>query len=36
MAVVRCDDILDKAPETRNGFHLPGRVFSLIVQGTWD
>jgi outer membrane cobalamin receptor len=36
MAVLRCDDILDKAPETRNGFHLPGRVFSLIVQGTRD
>jgi outer membrane receptor protein involved in Fe transport len=36
MAIVRCDDITDEAPETRSGFHLPGRVFSLIVQGTWD
>ena len=36
MAVVRCDDVLDAAPETRNGFHLPGRVFALVAQGTWD
>ena len=36
MAVVRCDDLLDAAPETRQGFHLPGRVFSLVAQGTWD
>jgi hypothetical protein len=36
LAVVRCDDVLDEAPETRNGFHLPGRVLTVIVQGTWD
>lgn len=36
MAVIRCDDVTDVRPETRDGFHLPGRVFSLIVQGTWD
>ncbi|HVK78105.1 MAG TPA: TonB-dependent receptor [Kofleriaceae bacterium] len=36
LAVVRCDDLLDERPETRSGFHLPGRVFSLIVQGTWE
>jgi outer membrane receptor protein involved in Fe transport len=36
LAVVRCDDILDEAPETRNGFHMPGRVLTVIVQGTWD
>jgi outer membrane receptor protein involved in Fe transport len=36
MAVVKCDDVTDERPETRAGFHLPGRVFSLIVQGTWD
>ena len=35
MAVVRCDDLLDAAPETRTGFHLPGRVVSLVAQGTW-
>jgi len=33
LAVARCDDLLDAAPETRNGYHLPGRVFSLVVQG---
>jgi hypothetical protein len=33
--VVRCDDLLDAAPETRTGFHLPGRVVSLVAQGTW-
>jgi hypothetical protein len=36
LAVVRCDDLLDEAPETRNGFHSPGRVLSLVVQGTWE
>jgi hypothetical protein len=36
LAVVRCDDLLDEAPETRSGYHQPGRVVSLIVQGTWD
>ena len=36
LAVVKCDDITNVRPETRNGFHLPGRVFSLVVQGTWD
>ncbi len=35
-AVLRCDDLLDAAHETRDGFHLPGRVGSLVVQGTWD
>jgi iron complex outermembrane receptor protein len=36
LAVLRCDDLLDAAPETRQGFHLPGRVLSLVAQGTWD
>lgn len=36
LGVVRVDDILDVAPETRNGFRQPGRVISLAVQGTWD
>jgi outer membrane cobalamin receptor len=36
LAVLRCDDLLDAAPETRNGFHLPGRVLSLVAQGTWQ
>ncbi len=36
LAVFRIDDALDEAPETRAGYHLPGRVFSLVVQGTWQ
>jgi outer membrane cobalamin receptor len=36
MAVARCDDLLDRRPESRAGFRLPGRVLSLVVQGTWD
>jgi outer membrane cobalamin receptor len=36
LGVVRCDDLLDVRPETRNGYHAPGRVVSLVLQGTWD
>ncbi len=36
VGVLRVDDILDAAPETRFGYHTPGRVVSLAVQGTWD
>lgn len=36
LGVVRCDDVLDERPETRSGYRAPGRVLSLIVQGTWD
>jgi len=36
LAVARCDDLLDVRPETRNGYHSPGRVLSLAVQGTWQ
>ncbi|CAN5699753.1 hypothetical protein BH11MYX3_BH11MYX3_49000 [soil metagenome] len=36
LAVLRIDDALDEAPETRAGYHLPGRVFSLVVQGMWQ
>jgi outer membrane receptor protein involved in Fe transport len=36
IGVVRVDDILDVRPESRAGYHLPGRVISLAVQGTWD
>ncbi|MBA3463258.1 MAG: TonB-dependent receptor [Deltaproteobacteria bacterium] len=35
LAVFRIDDALDEAPETRAGYHLPGRVFSLVLQGAW-
>jgi outer membrane cobalamin receptor len=36
LGVLRCDDLLDERPETRSGYHAPGRVVSLIVQHTWD
>ncbi|MGE0550998.1 MAG: TonB-dependent receptor [Kofleriaceae bacterium] len=36
LAVIRVDDALDEQPETRMGFHGPGRVYSVILQGTWQ
>jgi hypothetical protein len=36
LGVLRCDDLLDQRPETRAGYHTPGRVISLALQGTWD
>jgi len=36
LAVLRIDDLLDEAPETRDGYHMPGRVFSLVLQGMWQ
>ncbi|HEY5934776.1 MAG TPA: TonB-dependent receptor [Kofleriaceae bacterium] len=36
LAVLRVDDLTNVAPETRKGYHLPGRVISLVVQGTWE
>ncbi len=36
LAVLRCDDLLDERPEVRSNVRGPGRVFSLIAQGTWD
>ena len=36
LGVLRVDDLTNVAPETRKGYHLPGRVISLIVQGTWE
>lgn len=36
LAVLRVDDLTDVAPETRDNYHAPGRVISLIVQGTWE
>lgn len=36
LAVLRVDDLLDAAPETRDGYHLPGRVISIVLQGTWQ
>ncbi len=36
LAVLRLDDALDEQPETRAGYHGPGRVISLVLQGTWQ
>ena len=36
LGVLRCEDLLDEQPETRTGYSMPGRVFSLVVQRTWD
>jgi outer membrane cobalamin receptor len=36
LAVLRVDDLLNIAPETRAGYHMPGRVISIVMQGTWE
>jgi outer membrane cobalamin receptor len=36
LGVLRVDDVTDVRPETRKGYHTPGRVISLVVQGTWE
>jgi len=36
LAVLRVDDALDRRPETRTGYHAPGRLLTLVLQGTWD
>lgn len=36
LGVLRVDDALDKRPETRSGFRSPGRVVSVVFQGTWE
>jgi outer membrane receptor protein involved in Fe transport len=36
LGVLRVDDALDERPETRDGFRAPGRVISIVVQGTWE
>jgi outer membrane receptor protein involved in Fe transport len=35
LAVLRCDDLLNERPETRNGYHTAGRTISLVLQGQW-
>jgi outer membrane receptor protein involved in Fe transport len=35
LAVVKCEDLLNAAPETRAGYHTVGRVISLVLQGSW-
>jgi outer membrane receptor protein involved in Fe transport len=36
LAVLRIDDLLDVRPETRAGYHTPGRVIALVLQGQWQ
>jgi len=36
LAVLKCDDLLNAAPETRAGYHTVGRVISLVLQGSWQ
>ncbi|HET9623754.1 MAG TPA: TonB-dependent receptor [Kofleriaceae bacterium] len=36
LAVLRIDDLMDEAPETRPGVFMPGRTYSLVVQGQWQ
>lgn len=36
LAVLRVEDALDERPVVRAGFTSPGRVVSVILQGTWD
>jgi hypothetical protein len=36
LAVLRVDDLLDVRPQTRDGYYLPGRVISIVLQGAWQ
>jgi len=36
LAVLRVDDLLNERPETRAGYHMAGRVISIVMQGTWE
>lgn len=36
LAVVKCADLLNAAPEIRAGYHTVGRVVSFVLQGTWQ
>jgi hypothetical protein len=36
LAVFRVDDLMDEAPETRPGVFMPGRTYSLVIQGQWQ
>ena len=36
VVLVRVDDLLDKRPETRSGYHGLGRVVAVILQATWE
>ncbi len=36
LAVLRVDDVMDGQPEIRNGYRSQGRLFSVMLQGTWQ
>jgi outer membrane receptor protein involved in Fe transport len=36
LGVLKVDDALDKRPETRMGYRMPGRTVSVVFQGTWE
>jgi hypothetical protein len=36
LAVLKVDDLLNRRPETRLGYHSPGRVVMVVFQGSWD
>lgn len=36
LAVLRVEDAMDKQPEIRNGYHASGRLYTLLLQGTWQ
>jgi outer membrane receptor protein involved in Fe transport len=36
LAVLRVDDVMDDKPEIRNGYRSQGRLYSLMLQGTWQ
>ena len=36
LGVLKVDDALDVQPETRTGFHMPGRTISIVLQGMWE
>ena len=36
LAVAKCEDLFNVAPEIRAGYRTPGRITSLMLQGTWE
>lgn len=36
LGVLAVEDALDVRPETRAGFHMPGRTVRFVLQGTWE
>ena len=36
LGVLKIEDALDVRPETRAGYHMPGRTISFVLQGMWE